>query len=101
VAGEGRHLVSQIADLLQVGEVGEQSRRSLSVIGLRELGGGSVKLVAAAAMEDQLRAIGGETGGQGTAEAVGCAGDEDRAGVGHVSRGEELLRVSSLAHSPR
>jgi hypothetical protein len=79
-----RNLITQAADLLQIGQVREHRRGRLTTMLLGDLDRSAVQLAPAAAMQYQSCAFRGEPVGQGAAEAVGSARDEDRACLGHV-----------------
>jgi hypothetical protein len=91
VVGDSSDLLAEATDLTQVGQVGQHGWRCRPVEALGELGCSAVEPVSAATVQDQLRSVRGQTVGEGSAESVGRAGDQDGPGVAHgVVRG--LLR---------
>src|SRR5262249_41640397 len=63
---------------------GQDGARAVRPPGTADVIGGAVELTLVPAVQDQAGPVGGEPAGQGPAEAVGGAGDEDRRPVGHA-----------------
>jgi len=74
------HVEGQLADLGQAGAGGARVIHSMRGAQLRR---GRLELASIAAVEDQGRPLSRELAGQGAAETVGGAGDEDRGCFGY------------------
>lgn len=78
------HLSGEPAHLGEVSQVGRGGARAVRPTGATDLIGGTVEPSPVPAVQDQGGPVGGQPAGQGPAEAVGGAGDEDRRPVGHA-----------------
>ena len=86
------HIPGQPADLGEIGQVGEYGVRLRPAAGVPDVLGGSVELAAVSAVQDQGGAVGGQLVGQGAAQAVGGASDEDRSWVSQI-RSQSVVNV--------
>src|SRR5262249_41224782 len=82
-AGGVLHVKGQLADLGQVGQVGADGMWVIHNVRGDYLGRGRLELASVAAVQDQGRPVGREPAGQGAAETVSGAGEEDGGYFGH------------------